>query len=81
MTQPAGLRASDRAPIRNRDRLGEDQRYRMAGLNLPAAIVIHRNTVHLVEAAKQGKHVGLTVESEILAHILLTGEYRRPKRQ
>ena len=27
------------------------------------------------------KHAGLTVEPELLAHILLTGEYRWPKRR
>ena len=72
-----------------RDRSSEGQQYRMAGLNLLAAIVIHWNTAHLGEAVRQRKHAGLTVEPEILAHIsplgwphiLLTGEYRWPKRQ
>ena len=63
-----------------RDRLSEGQQSCMAGLNLLAAIVIHWNTVHLGEAAIRRKHAGLTVEPEILAHILLTGEYRWPKR-
>ena len=61
----------------------------MAGLNLLAAIVIHWNTAHLGEAVRQRKHAGLTVEPELLAHIsplgwahiLLTGEYRWPKRR
>ena len=67
-----------------RDRSSEGQHYRMAGLNLLAAIVIYWNTAHLGEAVRQRKHAGLTVEPELLAHIsplgwahiLLTGEYR-----
>ena len=47
----------------------------MAGLNLLAAIVIYWNTAHLGEAVRPRKHAGLTVEPELLAHILLTGEY------
>ena len=62
---------------------------RMAGLNLLAAIVIYCNTAHLGEAVGHRKHAGLTVEPELLAHIsplgwahiLLTGEYRWPKRR
>ena len=72
-----------------RDRSSEAQHYRMAGLNLLAAIVIYWNTAHLGEAVRQRKHAGLTVEPELLAHIsplgwahiLLTGEYRWPKRR
>ena len=72
-----------------RERSSEGQHYRMAGLNLLAAIVIYWNTAHLGEAVRQLKHAGLTVEPEILAHIsplgwahiLLTGEYRWPKRR
>ena len=60
----------------------------MAGLNLLAAIVISWNTAHLGEAVRQRQLAGLTVEPELLAHIsplgwahiLLTGEYRWPKR-
>ena len=63
-----------------RDRSSEGQHYRMAGLNLLAALVIHWNTAHLGEAVRQRKHAGLTVEPELLAHILLTGECRWPKR-
>ena len=67
-----------------RDRSSEGQHYRMAGLNLLAAIVIYWNSAHLGEAVRQRKHAGLTVEPELLAHIsplgwahiLLTGEYR-----
>ena len=72
-----------------RDRSSEGQHYRAAGLNLLAAIVIYWNTAHLGEAVRQRKHAGLTVEPELLAHIsplgwahiLLTGEYRWPKRR
>ena len=72
-----------------RDRSSEGQHYRMAGLNLLAAIVIYWNTVHLGEAVRQRKHAGLTLAPELLAHIsplgwahiLLTGEYRWPKRR
>jgi len=53
----------------------------MAGLNLLAAIVIYWNTAHLDEAVRQRQHVELTAEPELLAHILLTGEYRWPKRR
>ena len=66
-----------------RDRSSEGQRYRMAGLNLLAAIVIYWNTVHLGHAATQHKSAGLSVPPELLAHIsplrwadiLLTGGY------
>ena len=61
----------------------QGQHYRMAELNLLAAIVICWNRAHPGEAVRQRKHVGLTVE--LLAHIhlgwthiLLTGQYRRP---
>ena len=67
-----------------RDRSSQGQHYRMAGLNLLAAIVIYCNTVRLDEAVRQRKRAGLSVEPELLAHfsplgwahILLTGEYR-----
>ncbi len=70
-----------------RDRSSEGQHYRMAGLNLLAAIVIYWNTVLLGEAVRQRKRTGLSVKPELLAHIsplgwahiLLTGEYRWPK--
>ena len=51
-----------------RDRSSEGQHYRMAGLNLLAAIVIYWNTAHLGEVVRQRKHAGLTVEPELLAH-------------
>ena len=70
-----------------RDRTSEGQHYRMAGLNLLAAIVIYWNTVRLGEMVRQRRRAGLPVEPELLAHIsplgwahiLLTGEYRWPK--
>ena len=76
------LRIGRQGEIRGRS--SEGQHYRMAGLNLLAAIVIYWNTAHLGEAVRQRKHAGLTVEPELLAHIsplgwahiLLTGEYR-----
>ena len=72
-----------------RDRSSEGQHYRMAGLNLLAAIVIYWNTVHLGHAATQHKSAGLSVPPELLAHIsplgwahiLLTGEYRWPRKR
>lgn len=61
----------------------------MAGLNLLAAIVIYWNTVRLREAARQRKRARLPVASKLLAHIsplgwahiLLTGEYRWPRKR
>ena len=61
----------------------------MAGLNLLAAIVIYWNTVHPGEAIRQRQCDDLTVDPELVAHIsplgwahiLLTGEYRWPKRR
>ena len=72
-----------------RDRSSEGQHYRMAGLNLLAAIVIYWNTVRLSEAVQQRERAGLPVEPELLAHIsplgwahiLLTGEYRWPRKR
>ena len=52
----------------------------MAGLNLLTAIVISWNIAHLGEAVRQRQHAGLTVEPELVAHIILTSEYRWPKR-
>lgn len=67
-----------------RDRTTEGQHFRMAGLNLLAAIIIYWNTARLGEAVKQRADEGLDVSEEHLthisplgwAHILLTGEYR-----
>ena len=77
------------ASAKSADRASEGQHYRLAGLNLLAAIVIYWNTAHLGEAVGYRKHAGLTVEPELLAHIsplgwahiLLTGEYQWPKRR
>ena len=67
-----------------RDRTAEGQHYRMAGLNLLAAIIIYWNTKHLGHAVKARKRAGLDCSPELLAHIsplgwahiLLTGQYR-----
>ena len=67
-----------------RDRTAEGQHYRMAGLNLLAAIIIYWNTKHLGHAVTARKRAGLDCSPELLshisplgwAHILLTGEYR-----
>lgn len=71
-----------------RDRTAEGQHYRMAGLNLLAAVIIYWNTAQLGNAVKQREKAGLNCSPELLAHIsplgwahiLLTGEYRWPKR-
>ena len=70
-----------------RDRTTEGQHFRIAGLNLLAAIVIYWNTLHLGHAVAQRQSDGLSVPPEFLAHIsplgwahiLLTGEYRWPR--
>ncbi|MGL4811697.1 MAG: Tn3 family transposase [Beijerinckiaceae bacterium] len=71
-----------------RDRSSEGQHFRMAGLNLLAAIVIYWNTKHLGQAVASRRRESLDVSPNLLAHIsplgwahiLLTGEYRWPKR-
>ena len=71
-----------------RDRTSEGQHFRMAGLNLLAAIVIYWNTKHLGQAVTSRRREGLDCLHNLLAHIsplgwapiLLTGEYRWPKR-
>lgn len=70
-----------------RDRTSEGQHYRIAGLNLLAAIIIYWNTVHLGRAVAARRNEGHDVPPELLAHIsplgwahiLLTGEYLWPK--
>lgn len=70
-----------------RDRTAEAQHYRLACLNLLAAIIIYWNTAQLGQAVVQRSAEGLDCSPELLghisplgwAHILLTGEYRRPK--
>jgi TnpA family transposase len=67
-----------------RDRTVEGQHFRMAGLNLLAAIIIYWNTKHLGQAVAARKLTGLDDPDELLghisplgwAHILLTGEYK-----
>ena len=71
-----------------RDRTSEGQHFRMAGLNLLAAIIIYWNTKHLGDAVAGRRRDGLDCSPGLLAHIsplgwahiLLTGEYRWPKR-
>ena len=71
-----------------RDRTAEGQHYRMAGLNLLAAIIIYWNTDQIGKAISQRKREGLSCPPELLphmsplgwGHILITGEYRWPKR-
>ena len=70
-----------------RDRTTEGQHYRMAGLNLLAAIIIYWNTVHLGKSVIKRKIAGLDCSPKLLAHtsplgwahILITGEYKWPK--
>ncbi len=72
-----------------RDRTAEGQHYRMAALNLLAAIVIYWNTARLGEAVAERQNDGLPVPPELLAHtsplgwahILLTDEYKWPKKR
>ncbi|KAB2531782.1 transposase [Salipiger aestuarii] len=72
-----------------RDRTSEGQHYRMAGLNLLAAIIIYWNTKHLGQAVTARKRAGLNCSPGLLshisplgwAHILLTGEYRWKNRR
>ncbi|MDE0149208.1 MAG: Tn3 family transposase, partial [Rhodospirillaceae bacterium] len=69
-----------------RDRTGEGQHYRVAGLNLLAAIIIYWNTLKLGDAVFARGQAGLEIPDELLAHVSplgwehinLTGEYRWP---
>ncbi len=71
-----------------RDRTTEGQHFRMVGLNLLAAIIIYWNTKHLGKAVAGRRRSELDCSPDLLAHIsplgwahiLLTGEYRWPKR-
>ena len=64
----------------------EGQHYRVAGLNLLAAIIIYWNTLKLGEAVFARQEAGIEVPAEFLAHVSplgwehinLTGEYRWP---
>ena len=66
------------------DRTAEGQHFRMAGLNLLAAIIIHWNTARLDEVVARLTASGTPPDPALLAHvsplgwehILLTGEYR-----
>lgn len=56
-----------------RDRTAEGQHYRMAGLNILAAVVIYWNTAQLGEAAKQRQKAGLNCSPEA------SGAYLAPR--
>ncbi|UXT61275.1 Tn3 family transposase (plasmid) [Agrobacterium fabrum] len=70
-----------------RDRSAEGQHYRIAGMNLLAAIIIFWNTMKLGEVVARKKREGKQLSPDLLAHISplgwehinLTGEYRWPK--
>lgn len=70
-----------------RYRSAEGQHYRIAGMNLLAAIIIFWNTMKLGEAFARKKREGKQLSPDLLAHISplgwehinLTGEYRWPK--
>ena len=67
-----------------RDPTSEGQHFRIAGLNLLAAIIIYWNTEHLGRALLQRRRASIATPEQLLAHIsplgwahiLLTGEYR-----
>ena len=50
-----------------RDRTGEGQHYRVAGLNLLAAIIIYWNTLKLGDAVFARRQAGLEIPGELLA--------------
>jgi len=52
-----------------RDRTAEVQHFRMAGLNLLAAIIIYWNTKHLGQAVTGRRRAGLDCSPGLLAHI------------
>ena len=70
-----------------RDRSAEGQHYRIAGMNLLAAIIIFWNTMKLGEVVANQKREGKLLLPDLLAHVSplgwehinLTGEYRWPK--
>lgn len=70
-----------------RDRSGEGQHYRIAGMNLLAAIIIFWNTLKLGEIVDKRAADGAAIAPDLLAHVSplgwehinLTGEYRWPK--
>ncbi|MGE6823895.1 Tn3 family transposase, partial [Pseudomonas soli] len=65
----------------------EGQHYRIAGMNLLAAIIIFWNTMKLGEVVANQKRDGKLLSPDLLAHVSplgwehinLTGEYRWPK--
>lgn len=67
-----------------RDRTTEGQHYRLAGLNLLAAIIVYWNTAKLGEVIATLEQAGAPPDSALLAHVSplgwehinLTGEYR-----
>lgn len=72
-----------------RDRSAEGQHYRIAGMNLLAAIIIFWNTMKLGEVVASQNSEGKLLPPDLLAHVSplgwehinLTGEYRWPKRR
>src|SRR3546814_19714477 len=70
-----------------RDRSGEGQHYRIAGMNLLAAIIIFWNTMKLGEVVNTRVASGTHIEPDLLAHVSplgweqinLTVESRWPK--
>ncbi len=70
-----------------RDRSSQAQEYRIAGLNLLAAIIIYWNTKHLGKIIAKRRQAGIYDPEDLLphasplgwGHILITGEYRWPK--
>ncbi|MCV5514034.1 Tn3 family transposase, partial [Escherichia coli] len=67
-----------------RDRSAEGQHYRIAGMNLLAAIIIFWNTMKLGEVVANQNRDGKLLSPDLLAHVSplgwehinLTGEYR-----
>lgn len=70
-----------------RDRSSEGQHYRIAGMNLLAAIIIFWNTMKLGDVVSSRAAAGVAVPPDLLAHVSplgwehinLTGEYRWSK--
>ena len=82
--KPDNSECSRQIVLYSLDRTAEGQHYRMAGLNLLAAIIIYWNTKHLGRAVATRESAGLDCSPDLLshisplgwAHILLTCEYR-----
>src|SRR3546814_18643715 len=82
------MRISDwSSDVCSSDLSGEGQHYRIAGMNLLAAIIIFWNTMKLGEVVNTRAASGTHIEPDLLAHVSplgwehinLTGEYRWPK--